>query len=213
MRWWNVNNVSPSGLRLNRAWHLRQFLVALIPPACAWVMFEGVCRWEESTRLLRAKGKGKESSSKVKVTAEELVLADTNHSDQQPVVQGQSVTSSEQSAWMFVPDGEYKTFMMNIQHEFMREYDGIREKMHIKRESVSDSLFGNPVLDAVRRAVTVNSNGIDDSSSASVIEEKKRGVEVAAAAAADATTVATESEGGATSPMKNRRNGNKSSRS
>ena len=155
MRWWNVNNVSPSGLRLNRAWHLRQFLVALIPPACAWVMFEGVCRWEESTRLLRAKGKGKESSSKVKVkvTAEELVLAGTNHSDQQPVVQEQSVTSSELSAWMFVPDGEYKTYMMNIQHEFIREYDSIREKMHIKRESVSDSFFGNPVLDAVRRQI------------------------------------------------------------
>ena len=48
VRWWNVTDVSPSGLRLNRAWYIRQFLVALIPPACAFILFESVSRWEAS---------------------------------------------------------------------------------------------------------------------------------------------------------------------
>ena len=52
VRWWNVNEVTPSGLRLNRAWYIRQFLVALIPASFALILFESVSQWE-SRKVLR----------------------------------------------------------------------------------------------------------------------------------------------------------------
>jgi hypothetical protein len=47
MRWWNVQDVTPSGLRMNRAWKIRQFLLVLVTPACTWVMLESVTRWDK----------------------------------------------------------------------------------------------------------------------------------------------------------------------
>ena len=51
MRWWNVRDASPSGLKLNRAWHTRQFLFALIPPFAAWVMLSSLDRWDQKHQL------------------------------------------------------------------------------------------------------------------------------------------------------------------
>ena len=48
MRWWNVGRESPSGLKLNRPWHLRQFLFALMPPAVLFVIMESVSRLDSS---------------------------------------------------------------------------------------------------------------------------------------------------------------------
>lgn len=48
MRWWNVGKESPSGLKLNRAWHLRQFLFALVPPTMLLVIMESVSRFDSS---------------------------------------------------------------------------------------------------------------------------------------------------------------------
>ena len=63
VRWWNVSDVSPSGLRLNRAWYIRQFLFALIPPACALMMFESVSRWEATQRGLNGTAHDQNTSS------------------------------------------------------------------------------------------------------------------------------------------------------
>ena len=46
VRWWHVNDVTPSGLRLNTAWKLRQFLFALVPGALTWVVLHNVSTWE-----------------------------------------------------------------------------------------------------------------------------------------------------------------------
>jgi hypothetical protein len=47
VRWWNVTDVTPSGLTLNRTWKLRQILSALVMPAFAWILLESVSRWEK----------------------------------------------------------------------------------------------------------------------------------------------------------------------
>jgi hypothetical protein len=46
MRWWNVKTTTPSGININRAWHIRQFLYALLAPAAALITMESVKRWE-----------------------------------------------------------------------------------------------------------------------------------------------------------------------
>ena len=46
MRWWNVKTTTPSGIKINRAWHIRQFLYALLAPAAALITMESVKRWE-----------------------------------------------------------------------------------------------------------------------------------------------------------------------
>ena len=51
MRWWSVRDASPSGLKLNRAWHTRQFLFALIPPFSAWVLLSSLDRWDQKHQL------------------------------------------------------------------------------------------------------------------------------------------------------------------
>ena len=51
MRWWNVRDASPSGLKLNRAWHTRQFFFALLPPFAAWVMLSSMDRWDQKHQL------------------------------------------------------------------------------------------------------------------------------------------------------------------
>jgi len=33
-RFWNFRHESPNGFKLNRAWHLRQFMVTMVTPAC-----------------------------------------------------------------------------------------------------------------------------------------------------------------------------------
>ena len=45
--WWNVHERSPSGLVLGRAWKARQFIFALVPPLCAFILFENVDRWQK----------------------------------------------------------------------------------------------------------------------------------------------------------------------
>lgn len=53
VRWWQVNQETPSGLRLNRAWHVRQFLFALIPPAVAFIILESLNRWDNVHKAQR----------------------------------------------------------------------------------------------------------------------------------------------------------------
>jgi len=47
MRWWQVRGETPSGLKLNRAWHVRQLLFALVPPTACLIMFEALRRWDD----------------------------------------------------------------------------------------------------------------------------------------------------------------------
>ena len=45
--WWNVSGTSPSGLKHNYVWHLRQMLYALIPPTVALLTLEACSRWQK----------------------------------------------------------------------------------------------------------------------------------------------------------------------
>lgn len=45
--WWNVSGTSPSGLRHNYVWHLRQLMYALIPPTVALLTLEACSRWQK----------------------------------------------------------------------------------------------------------------------------------------------------------------------
>ena len=56
-RWWNVKSTTPSGITINRAWHLRQFLFALIPPATALLLMESAKYWGGSMRPRENSGK------------------------------------------------------------------------------------------------------------------------------------------------------------
>jgi hypothetical protein len=53
VRWWNVNTTTPSGIKINRAWHLRQMLFALIAPVTAFCALEIAKRWEGDYALIR----------------------------------------------------------------------------------------------------------------------------------------------------------------
>ena len=46
MRWWNVKTTTPSGIKINRAWHVRQFMYALFAPVAALLTMEAVKSWE-----------------------------------------------------------------------------------------------------------------------------------------------------------------------
>ena len=46
--WWNVSGTSPSGLKHNYVWHLRQMLCALIPPTVALLTLEACSRWQKN---------------------------------------------------------------------------------------------------------------------------------------------------------------------
>ena len=50
VRWWNVKSTTPSGITINRAWHLRQFLFALIPPVTAVILMESAKYWGGNIR-------------------------------------------------------------------------------------------------------------------------------------------------------------------
>ena len=52
MRWWNVSRISPSGLKLNYVWHLRQLGYALIPPTIAFVVVVFVDDFEKRVTLI-----------------------------------------------------------------------------------------------------------------------------------------------------------------
>jgi hypothetical protein len=47
MRWWNVGQTSPSGLRHNYVWHIRQLMYAMLTPLTALVLFEAGSRWQQ----------------------------------------------------------------------------------------------------------------------------------------------------------------------
>jgi len=47
VRWWNVRNETPSGLKLNRVWHVRQLLFALLPPTAALLVFYSLNQWDQ----------------------------------------------------------------------------------------------------------------------------------------------------------------------
>ena len=51
VRWWQVRGEAPSGLKLNRAWHVRQLLFALLPPAGAFIMLTALSRWDEQHKV------------------------------------------------------------------------------------------------------------------------------------------------------------------
>ena len=46
--WWNVREVTPSGLKFSRAWHTRQFLVACIPPTLVACLLYRTNEWENN---------------------------------------------------------------------------------------------------------------------------------------------------------------------
>lgn len=37
-RFWNFSHETPTGFKLNRAWHLRQLMVAMVTPACIFAL-------------------------------------------------------------------------------------------------------------------------------------------------------------------------------
>ena len=45
VRWWNIRSATPNGMTINRAWHLRQFLYALLPSAVALISLESAKCW------------------------------------------------------------------------------------------------------------------------------------------------------------------------
>jgi len=238
MRWWNVNHVSPSGLRLNRAWHLRQFIVSLIPPVCAWVVFEGVRQWEESTSLSRVREKEILTTTMKKEGVDGVNnLKDRKES---PIPSLPDLYYS--NTWGYIPDG-YKKHIMHIQVELYTEYDNWNEKMilyastikkYIHWEDTSCTYF-EPFLDAVRRALSRTNNNCmrNHSNSISVKEIVNDATDAtdASAVTTNATTSTATSSAKArvevstdatnttcvisdkSSSMKKRRNANKASHS
>ena len=75
VRWWNVIDVTPSGLTLNRTWKLRQILSALVTPAFAWILLESVSRWEKR-RLERLDSAGKERSQEQPLPIPDISITD-----------------------------------------------------------------------------------------------------------------------------------------
>ena len=56
VRWWNIRSATPNGMTINRAWHLRQFLYALLPSAVALISLESAKCWGDLERHKKALG-------------------------------------------------------------------------------------------------------------------------------------------------------------
>ena len=142
VRWWNVTDVTPSGLRLNRAWHIRQLFFALATPAATLVFLHFVSRWEEDLMRDRAK----EAEAKVKTNASENANVSSLPLPEQrtPVPPASSTNMVKSFIMSYIPE-EYKE-TLTIDKLFMNR---IRDFASTK----DDSAEANPFLEALRDTV------------------------------------------------------------
>lgn len=142
VRWWNVHDVSPSGLRFNRAWYIRQFLFALIPPACVLVLFEAVSRSETRRKL---------GNLSIKDGIEKNSTGDHKSDIDMKVTQ----------AWSFIP-GEVEVVLQGVRESVREKWAAVavspeadKSVLGKIRGWVDSATYtgGGPVLDAIRQAL------------------------------------------------------------
>ena len=82
--WWNVSGTSPSGLKHNYVWHIRQMLYALIPPTVALLTLEACSRWQKS-RSAAAIRTDKQQQQEPKAVAEHKDGSNIAHRHQKAI--------------------------------------------------------------------------------------------------------------------------------
>jgi len=139
VRWWNVTDVTPSGLRLNRAWHIRQFLFALATPVATLVFLDLVSRWEENLMRDRAKLAG----ARALKSAEDKVLASSDK--QKQLLPLSTRDAVETYLYSHVP-AEYK--------EILTVDNLIMNRIRKFADAKDTSAGANPVVEAIRDAIS-----------------------------------------------------------
>ncbi len=176
VRWWNVNEVTPSGLRLNRAWYIRQFLVALIPASFALILFESVSQWE-SRKVLRELAISQKLKDNVK-SVDEISKDDNGF-----VLEDER--NSSNNKFSFLNETIRNDIQLYVQKnvpiiiEIEDKLDDIKVKlskyyheMKLEKDNwIDDKCNQNPVIEAVRAAFNNIVPNLDKN------EEIKQGLE------------------------------------
>jgi hypothetical protein len=183
--WWQIHEVSPSGLKLNYVWHIRQFAFALVPPLFAAISLGLLSRWKDNYGkevLIRAEA-GRSSSGALESSGTTSRIAQrrnvTNENLDKPR-KGTEVSSK-------LPEDDLNMAAINRKLEALeKELSVIKNAMGLVQARVPDTTVGTAVNDSVdqstgtgtKLAWTPSASGTIDSSPANGSQD---GAQLAAA--------------------------------